>query len=82
LKESGMRTTATSNAPRGSATRRLYVTVHDALIDRARRAGLNRSRVFEESLIQRLREKEGRRWLDENREALEHHRRRIERDGM
>lgn len=74
-----MRTT--SIAPRHSAKRRLNVTVRGELIDRARRAGLNLSRVFEESLIQRLREEEGRRWLDENRDAIAAYNARLERDG-
>jgi Post-segregation antitoxin (ccd killing mechanism protein) encoded by the F plasmid len=71
---------AAPNAYR-SGKRRLNLSVRGDLIDRARRAGLNLSRVFEDSLSQRLREEEGRRWLEENREAIEHHRKRIERDG-
>lgn len=75
-----MRTAAATS--RHTVKRRLNVTVRGDLIDRARRAGFNLSRVFEESLIQRLREEEGRRWLDENSDAIKHHRQRIEREGM
>lgn len=75
-----MRTASTPS--RHAAKRRLNVTVRGELIDRARQAGLNLSRVFEESLIQRLREEEGRRWLEQNRDVIKHHRRRIELEGM
>ena len=71
-----------SQTPYRTGKRRLNLTVRGDLIDLARRAGLNLSQVFEESLARRLREEEGRRWLDENREAIKHHRQRIERDGM
>ncbi len=65
----------------GVTKRRLNVTVRGELIDRARRAGLNLSQVFEDGLIQRLREEEGRRWQDENRQAIAAYNARVERDG-
>lgn len=66
----------------GDGKRRLNLSVRGDLIDRARRAGLNLSQLFEESLAQRLRQDEGRRWQEDNREAIKHHRQRIEREGM
>lgn len=69
-------------APAEGPKRRLNVTISGDLIDQARRAGLNLSQVFEESLAQRLREDAGRRWQEENREAIAYHRERIEHEGM
>lgn len=61
---------------------RLNLTVRTDMVQYARQAKLNLSQVLEETLLQRQREAAARRWQEENREALEHHRRRIERDGM
>lgn len=62
--------------------RRLNLSIRETLIADARKEHLNLSRFLEEKLEQALREKRGRRWAEENREAIEHHRQRIERDGM
>lgn len=67
---------------RSALKQRLNISVRGDLIDRARELGLNLSQFVEESLVSRIRLEEGRRWFEENREAIEHHRRRIERDGM
>lgn len=69
-------------AMRSALKQRLNISVRGDLIDRARELGLNLSQFVEESLMRRIRLEEGRRWFEENREAIEHHRRRIERDGM
>lgn len=66
----------------GAAKQRLNLTVRADLIERARREGLNLSRVLEESLRERLRKTEGARWLAENTEAIAAYNARIERDGL
>lgn len=73
---------AASRTEPSATKRRINLTVDARLVERARAVGLNVSQIAEAALIQRLREEDGRRWLEENREAIEHHRRRIERDGM
>lgn len=67
----------------GTATgkRRLNITVSADVIERARAAGLNLSQIAEESLLQKLREEEQRRWREDNRAAIEHFNARVERDG-
>lgn len=67
---------------RSNAKRRINLTVRADLVERARAAGLNFSQIAEEAILLKLREEAARRWQDENRDAIEHHRRRIERDGM
>jgi antitoxin CcdA len=65
-----------------AAKQRLNLTVRAELIRYARKAKLNLSQLLEETLVQKQREEAARRWQEENREAIEYHRRRIERDGM
>lgn len=77
-----LRAKAPKAAVPSTTKRRINLTVDAGLVERARAVGLNFSQIAEAALIQRLREEDGRRWLEENREAIEHHRRRIERDGM
>ncbi len=77
---------ATTRSKTGRATvqepkRRLNLSVRGDLIERARDAGLNLSELVEESLLRRLREDEGRRWLEENRQAIAEYNARVERDG-
>ncbi|HVT34904.1 MAG TPA: type II toxin-antitoxin system CcdA family antitoxin [Nevskiaceae bacterium] len=62
--------------------RRLNLTVRGDYVKQAREFGLNVSQVLEEALEQRLKQEREQRWLEENREALEAHARRIERDGL
>jgi antitoxin CcdA len=62
--------------------RRLNLSIRENLIEEARKAHFNLSRFLEEKLELALREERGRRWAEENREAIDYHRRRIERDGM
>lgn len=61
--------------------RRLNLTVRESLLREARAAKLNLSRFVEEKLEQALREERGRRWQEENAEALKAYRERVERDG-
>jgi antitoxin CcdA len=65
-----------------TAKQRLNLTVRAELVRYARKAKLNLSQLLEETLVQKQREEAARHWQEENREAIEYHRRRIERDGM
>lgn len=65
-----------------SRRRRVNLTVRAALLTEARAQALNLSRFFEEKLTEALRSGAAKRWLEENKEAIEYHRRRIEKHGM
>lgn len=69
--------------PARSDTRRSRVnlTVRADLLIQARKQKMNLSRFLEEILTEALRAERARRWQEENRQALEHFNRRIERDG-
>lgn len=62
--------------------RRVNLSLRASTLDEARALGLNISRLADDKLAEAVREEKGRRWLEENREAIEHHTRRIERNGM
>lgn len=64
------------------ARRRVNLSLRASTLDEARALGLNLSRIADDKLAEAVREEKGRRWLEENREAIEYHTRRIERDGM
>lgn len=81
--------TATRSQPASSVRsaapnlrQRVNISLRASTVEEARALGLNLSRLTEESLQRAIREEKGRRWAEENREAIEYHRRRIERDGM
>lgn len=73
-----------SEAPRVSpaARRRVNLSLRASTVDDARALGLNISRIADDKIAEAVRQEKGRRWAEENREAIEHHTRRIERDGM
>ena len=58
------------------------LSVDADLLARSKEMDLNLSATFEEVLREKTREKERRRWSEENREAIEAFNRRIERDGI
>jgi len=58
------------------------LSVNADLLQKARELGINLSRVFEERLAEIVRAEGGKRWLSENREAIEAYNKRIVRDGM
>lgn len=62
--------------------RRVNLSLRATTLDDARELGLNISRIADDKLAEAVREEKGRRWLEENREAIEYHTKRIERDGM
>lgn len=73
-----MALTTTRQSPRRS----LNLSIPEHLIEEARQSKLNLSRFLEEKLDESLRAERARRWREENREAIEYHRQRIEREGM
>lgn len=58
------------------------LSVDADLLARAKEMDLNLSATFEEVLREKTREEEQRRWVEENRDAIEAFNRRIERDGV
>lgn len=55
-----------------SGTRKpVNLTLDTGIVAAAREAGLNLSKVSEAALREATRQEQGRRWLEENREALE-----------
>lgn len=58
------------------------LSVNRDLLEQARRLGVNLSQLLEERLVEVVREKGRRRWLEENREAIEAYNQRVERRGV
>ncbi len=58
------------------------VTISAALLARAKALNINLSQTLEARLEQLVREAEGRRWLEDNRKALDAYNARVERDGL
>jgi len=61
--------------------RAVNLSIDEDLLAQARALKLNLSCLLEEKLNDRLRAERERRWLEENREAIETFNRRVERDG-
>lgn len=64
------------------AKKSVNLSVREDLLNEARAHGMNLSATFEAALAAQLREDRGRRWKEENREAIAHHKERIRREGM
>lgn len=58
------------------------LTIDPDLLAKAKALGLNVSSILEESLRAKVREEEGRRWLVDNREAIEAYNRDIRENGV
>jgi antitoxin CcdA len=58
------------------------LSVDEALLERARRLGLNLSRVFEAGLAEAVRRHEGEAWLKRNRAALDAYNEHVEKHGV
>ena len=67
------------DAPRKKPTN---VSVDEALLTAAKAEGINLSQTLEEALTAKLRRLEQERWLEENREAIEHYNRRVAKYGV
>jgi antitoxin CcdA len=57
------------------------LSISEVILREARALKLNLSQVLEEGLRERLKRRRAEKWLEENREAIEHFNARIERDG-
>lgn len=57
------------------------LSISEVVLREARALKLNLSQVLEEGLREHLKRKRAEKWLEENREAIEHYNKRIERDG-
>lgn len=64
------------------AKKAVNLSIDAELLARAKQLDLNLSATLEEVLRERTREDERRRWVEENRDAIEAFNRRIERDGI
>lgn len=62
--------------------RRINLSLSASTLDDARALGLNISSITDVKLAEAVREEKARRWLEENRDAIEHHTKRIQRSGM
>jgi antitoxin CcdA len=58
------------------------LSIDAALVAEAKEAGTNLSAVLEAALNEQLREKRRKKWLEDNREAIEAGNAQLERDGM
>lgn len=58
------------------------LSVDGQLLERAKRLGLNVSRVLEDGLTRAIREREAHEWLRRNRAALEAYNRQVEKHGV
>ena len=57
------------------------ITADAELLDEAKSYGINLSRTFQEALEAKVKAERARRWLEENREAIESYNRHIEEHG-
>ncbi|MBR9824452.1 MAG: type II toxin-antitoxin system CcdA family antitoxin [Alphaproteobacteria bacterium] len=62
--------------------KRVNLTVREDILQDAKDLGLNASRAAEAGIEEAVREEKGRRWKEENREAIEAHNERIRREGL
>lgn len=58
------------------------LSVDEQLLERAKRLGLNVSRVLEDGLSRAIREREAQEWLRRNRAALEAYNQQVEKHGV
>ena len=58
------------------------VSVRGDLLVAARKAGLNLSATLERALIEELAQSKGKKWREENREAIDAYNERVDRDGL
>lgn len=58
------------------------VTADAELLDEAKRYGINLSRTFQEAVEAKVKAERARRWLEENREAIESYNRHIDEHGI
>jgi antitoxin CcdA len=64
------------------AKRAVNLSLDSDLLDEAKSYGLNLSRTVEAKLAEALREERGRRWKEENAEAIKYWNEELERNGL
>jgi len=74
----------TSTKRRGRAARKkaTNLSIDGALLDQARKLGINLSQALEETLRARIRQDRQRQWLEQNRSAIDEYNRRIGKQGV
>ncbi|MFQ5344371.1 MAG: type II toxin-antitoxin system CcdA family antitoxin [Mariprofundus sp.] len=65
-----------------SAKRAVNLRINERLIDQAKALHINLSQTLETSLVEVLREKQQRAWLEDNKDAIIAYNRRIEKQGV
>lgn len=65
-----------------AAKRAVNLNANSSLVGRAQEAGISLSKVFEDALVDKLRETLQKLWLEENRQAISAYNRRIEQHGV
>ena len=68
--------------PPSDRRKRVNLTVREDVMKEARELGLNTSRAAEAGIEAAIREEKGRRWKEENRDAIRAHNERVEREGV
>ena len=58
------------------------LSANSALVSRAKKAGINLSRTFEDALVDKLRKTLEEQWLEDNRQAILDYNGRIEQQGV
>ncbi|MDO9382394.1 MAG: type II toxin-antitoxin system CcdA family antitoxin [Hyphomicrobiaceae bacterium] len=69
-------------AAQANRKKAVNLSIDAALVAEAKEAGTNLSAVLEAALNEQLREKRRKKWLEDNREAIEAGNAQLERDGM
>tara|TARA_R110002167_G_scaffold15774_11_gene62667 strand:+ start:279 stop:533 length:255 start_codon:yes stop_codon:yes gene_type:complete len=69
------------NTTKKSRKRAVNLSVDEDMLAQARSAGINLSQVLDEGIRRELARQRSLTWQEENREAIEHYNRRIERKG-
>ena len=68
--------------PPAERRKRVNLTVREDVMKEARELGLNTSRAAEAGIEAAIRKEKGRRWKEENRDAIQAYNERVEREGV
>ena len=75
-------TSMNDRLPPSAPKRPTNLSVNAALLDKAKRLGINLSQTLEDHLARLVSEAEGRAWLDQNKAAIEAFNQRVEKEGL
>lgn len=76
------RSRAVARRDSSAAKRATNVSLNSALLDEAKALGINVSRACETGLARQIEQERGRKWLEENREAIAASNSYVERNGV